>query len=183
MIRLAEIPNFRLFLSSLLVKFSMNEMSDHDQFFEQPDIPWFEKISPPSKLKNKSFWFDHLSTYKITAADIHENFTYYAATEILIENENDSDVFTDIGFLVVNTNMGVMVLYPDSAGSLSKLELNFRVEKKMPPFLTDLIEHFPSDDKNKDSAIIKEIKNIGILPIDDYLRRFKRKRLTVVEVD
>lgn len=183
MICLTNLPDFRKFLSSVLVKATKNEMAGWNQVFEQDGIPWYQKVEPRSKMINKSFWFDRLADYSIVESSISEDFTYYARVDLVLDNKKRSDLFVDAGFLLVSTNYGLMVLYFDETGSIEKLELNFRVEKRMPPFLFDLIKHFPKEDSAVDRAVIEHIKELGTLPIDAYLRNFRRKKLQVVEVE
>jgi len=76
-----------------------------------------------------------------------------------------------------------MVLFLDAAGSIHNLELNFRSEKRMPPFLFDFLGHFPNANPRVDRKIKRQIKRIGTLPIDKYLRSSRRKRLKTIEVE
>jgi hypothetical protein len=183
MLSLTEIPDFRHFLSSLLVMVSKNEMAGLNQITESGQTPWFERVPDGSRITKAPFWFEHLRHYSIASAEIHENFTYYAKVEMILENHQGCDVFSDLGFAIVNTNYGLMVLFFDETGSIGKMELNFRVEKPMPPFLFKLMKHFPNANPRVDLKIRGQIKKLGMLPIADYLRTFRRKRLATVEVD
>ena len=183
MLSLTEIPDFRQFLSSLLVMASKNEMAGLNQITESGETPWFEKVPAGSRITKAPFWFEHLRHYSIASAEVNGSFTYYAGVDMILENHQGCDMFTDVGFLIVNTNYGLMVLFFDGTGSISKMELNFRVEKRMPPFLFDLIKRFPNSNPRVDLKIRGQIKKLGTLPIADYLRTFRRKRLAVVEVD
>jgi len=183
MLSLTDIPDFRHFLSSLLVKASKNEMAELNQLFETTETPWFEKLGPTAAITKASFWFQHLVHYSIVSAKIYDDFDYWASVNVTLHNNLSSDFFTNVGFLIVSTNYGTMVLFLDKTGSIHNLELNFRSEKRMPPFLFDFLVHFPDENPKVDLKIKRQIKKIGTLPIDRYLRSFRRKRLRTIEVD
>ena len=183
MLSLIDFPEFRHFLSSLLVKASKNEMLGINQITEAAETPWFEKLGPDANICKSSFWFDHLSKYSIASAEIFDDFTYYARVDVTLKNHEGSDIFDDLGFLIINTNYGLMVLFFNETGSIERMELNFRVEKRMPPFLSEFLKHFPNEEPRLDRKIRNQIKKIGTLPIADYLRTFRRKRLATIQVD
>jgi hypothetical protein len=180
---LPEIPAFHLFLAHLLVEMSKNEIEGVNKIFEQPEHPWFTKKGLKDQITDVPFWLGRLDRYNIAAATLHENFTYYASTHVFVENPDRNDVFADIGFAILNTVFGVMVLFFDEYDSLYKLELNFRVEKPLPSFLLDLVQHFPNEDPQTHTKIITEIEKIGTIPIEEFLRRFKQKKLNIVELE
>ena len=183
MLSLTDIPDFTHFLSSLLVKASKNEMLGLNQITEPAGTPWFEKLGPDANICKSSFWFRHLSKYRISSANIFKDFSYYAHVNVALENQIGSDIFEDLGFLIINTNYGIMVLFLNETGSIDRMELNFGVEKRMPPFLFDFLKHFPNEDPRIDRKIRNQIKKMGTLPIADYLRTFRRKSLATIEVD
>lgn len=154
-----------------------------NQITESVEIPWFEKLGPDAHISRSSFWFRHLSKYRIVSAKIFDDFPYCAHVNVTVENPEGTDIFDDLGFLIINTNYGIMVLFFNGTGSIHTLELNFRVEKRMPPFLFDLSKHFPNEDPLIDRKIRNQMKKMGTLPIADYLRTFRRKRLVTIEVD
>ncbi|KJS32319.1 MAG: hypothetical protein VR64_07310 [Desulfatitalea sp. BRH_c12] len=183
MLSLTDIPDFRHFLSSLLVKASKNEIAELNQLFETTETPWFEKLAPTAAITKASFWFEHLSSYSIISTEIFDDLPYRAPVNVTMENHKGTDIFDDLGFLIINTNYGIMVLFFNRTGSIERLELNFRVEKRMPPFLSEFLKHFPNEDPRLDRKIRNQIKKTGTLPIADYLRTFRRKRLRTIEVD
>jgi hypothetical protein len=113
MLSLTDIPDFRHFLSSLLVKASKNEMAGLNQLFETAETPWFEKLASTAAITKASFWFQHLVHYSIVSANIYDNFDYWARVDITLHNNLSSDFFTDVGFLIVSTNCGTMILFLD----------------------------------------------------------------------
>jgi hypothetical protein len=180
MISITEFNDFRRFLSLLISEIIENETQSINSVFEDFDTNWLENDLSKKRANDHLFWYSRISSFRITKFILHDNFDYYASVDISFENDRKSDIFTNTSFLILNTNLGLMVMFPNARGSICRIELNFDVENKVPDFLIDMTKAFYSEDMVYLNDTIRRIRTIGTVGIDEIEKLFKRNELKSV---